>query len=52
LALLTAADDIRGFGPVKEAAFSEYRKRCEELATKLDGPASSNARIAAEEIHE
>ncbi|HDS1738636.1 indolepyruvate ferredoxin oxidoreductase family protein [Pseudomonas putida] len=52
LALLSAADDIRGFGPVKEQALSNYRKRCDELSAKLEGQLSSDARIKVVEVHQ
>jgi indolepyruvate ferredoxin oxidoreductase len=52
IALVAAADDIRGYGPVKEKAFTDYQRRCQQLTAKLSEQPSSSAQIRVVEIHE
>lgn len=50
LALVAAADDIRGYGPVKEKAMADYRKRCDVLTTRMTEAAAPAVRIQVVEV--
>lgn len=52
LALVAAADDVRGYGPVKEKALVDYAKRCDELVGRMSQADSTAVRIQAVELHE
>ncbi|MFL7962126.1 indolepyruvate ferredoxin oxidoreductase family protein [Pseudomonas kielensis] len=51
MALVAAADEIRGYGPIKEKAMGDYAKRCAELVDRMN-QAPSAVRIQAVELHE